>query len=90
VRVVLGEYGHATVFYNSPKQTFVATPGIPDAERSKYAAELAIRWYREHRAITKKLPRVAPFKCGPKENGEAWRLIVDEFFGGVDLVPACK
>ncbi len=40
VRVVLGEYGHATVFYNSPKQTFVATPGIPDAERSKYAAEL--------------------------------------------------
>jgi peroxiredoxin/protocatechuate 3,4-dioxygenase beta subunit len=40
-RVVLGEFGHATVFYNSPKQTFVATPGIPDAERSKYAAELA-------------------------------------------------
>ena len=41
VRVVLGEFGHATLFYNTPKQTFVATPGIPDAERARYAAELA-------------------------------------------------
>jgi peroxiredoxin len=41
VRVVLGEFGHATLFYNSPKQTFVATPGIPDAERARYAAELS-------------------------------------------------
>jgi hypothetical protein len=55
----------------------------------EYAAELAIRWYREHRAITKKLPRVAPFKCGPAENARTWKLIVDEFFGGVDLVPPC-
>jgi hypothetical protein len=55
----------------------------------EYGAELAIRWYREHRAITRKLPKVAPFKCGPKENAEAWKLIVDEFFGGIDRVPAC-
>ena len=55
----------------------------------EYAAELAIRWYREHRAIIKKLAPVTPFKCGPKENAESWRLIVDEFFGGVDRVPAC-
>ncbi|HEV8111603.1 MAG TPA: carboxypeptidase regulatory-like domain-containing protein [Planctomycetota bacterium] len=41
VRVVLGEFGHATVYYNSPKQTFVATPGVPDAEHARYAAELA-------------------------------------------------
>jgi hypothetical protein len=56
----------------------------------EYAAELAIRWYREHRAILKKLPRVAPFKCGPPENARAWRLIAGEFFGGIDLVPACS
>ena len=55
----------------------------------EYAAELAIRWYREHRAITKKLAKVPAFKCGPKENAESWKLIVDEFFGGVDRVPAC-
>src|SRR5580765_2812038 len=41
VRVVLGEFGHATIYYNSPKQTFVATPGVPDAGHARYAAELA-------------------------------------------------
>ena len=30
------------------------------------------------------------FKCGPPENAEAWRLIADEFFAGVDRVPPCK
>lgn len=56
----------------------------------EYGAELGTRYYREHRAIFRgeKLPGRA-FKCGPKENAEAWKLIVDEFFGGVDLVPVC-
>ncbi len=56
----------------------------------EYAAELATRYYREHRAILRgeKLP-ARPFKCGPRENAEAWKLLVDEFFGGIDLVPAC-
>ena len=56
----------------------------------EYGAELATRYYREHRAIIRgeKL-KSRPFKCGPKENAEAWKLIVDEFFGGIDWVPAC-
>jgi hypothetical protein len=55
----------------------------------EYAAELATRYFQEHRTILKgdKLPK-APFKCGPPENGKAWSALVDEFFG-VDLTPAC-
>jgi hypothetical protein len=30
------------------------------------------------------------FKCGPAENARAWRALVDEFFAGRDLVPACS
>lgn len=55
----------------------------------EYAAELATRYFQEHRAVLKgeKLAK-APFKCGPPENGKAWSALVDEFFG-VDLTPAC-
>jgi hypothetical protein len=57
----------------------------------EYAAELASRYYREHRALLRKEPLVSPaFKCGPDENARAWALIVGEFFGGVDLVPPCR
>jgi len=55
----------------------------------EYAAELALRYYREQRAILRNLPRPKRFKCGPKENGTSWKLLVDEFFGGIDLTPAC-
>lgn len=56
----------------------------------EYAAEIGLRYYREHRLILegKPLP-VTPFKCGPPENLAAWRLVADTLFGGVDLVPAC-
>ena len=56
----------------------------------EYAAELGLRYYREHRLLLegKPLP-VKPFKCGPPENAAAHRLIADAFFGGVDLVPPC-
>ncbi len=56
----------------------------------EYAAELAVRHFREHRAVLdkQKLPGKA-FKCGPAPNGKAWQAFVDEFFGGLDLVPAC-
>jgi hypothetical protein len=37
----------------------------------------------------KKTPRPPAFKCGTNENARAWKLLVDEFFGGVDRVPAC-
>ena len=41
-RVVLGEISHATVYYlGAHDTTYVATPGIFDPERARYAAELA-------------------------------------------------
>ena len=56
----------------------------------EYAAELAVRYFDEQRAMLDagKLTKPA-FKCGPPANGRAWRALVDEFFAGRDLVPAC-
>lgn len=62
----------------------------PSGGVKEYAAELALRYYREHRLVLEKKPLpVAAFKCGPAENAEAWGLLAAEMFGGVDLVPAC-
>jgi hypothetical protein len=55
----------------------------------EYAAELALRYYREQRAVLRSLPAVKPFKCGPAENRRVWDSIREEFFSGVDAVPAC-
>jgi hypothetical protein len=55
----------------------------------EYAAELALRYYREQRAVMRKLPKVKPFKCGPPQNARSWEAMRDEFFDGIDLVPAC-
>ncbi len=55
----------------------------------EYAAELALRYYREQRAALRGLAKVKPFKCGPPQNAEAWTLMRDEFFDGVDAVPPC-
>jgi hypothetical protein len=57
----------------------------------EYAAELALRYFREQRLMIdgKPLP-IAAFKCGPPENKEAMDLLIDTFFGGVDLVPPCN
>jgi hypothetical protein len=57
----------------------------------EYAAELALRYFKEQTemATQKKLSRKA-FKCGPAENARAWQALVDEFFAGRDLVPACS
>jgi len=56
----------------------------------EYAAELAVRYFKEQSemAANGKLSRAA-FKCGPAENARAWKGLVDEFFAGHDLVPAC-
>lgn len=66
----------------------------------EYAADIARRYYTEHRALLRK-PKapgptalgakqpVTPFKCGNADNAKAWTLVVEEFFGGVDLIPAC-
>ncbi|HZO14544.1 MAG TPA: hypothetical protein VFB62_14825 [Polyangiaceae bacterium] len=56
----------------------------------EYAAELAVRYYQEHREIVAgRALAKRPFKCGPDENARAWRLFVDEFFGGIDATPSC-
>lgn len=56
----------------------------------EYGADLATRYYREERAMIRgeKL-KGRPWKCLTPENAQAWKLLVDEFFGGVDLVPDC-
>ena len=56
----------------------------------EYAAELALRYYKEERAVFRKEALGAPpFKCGPAENGQAWNAMIREFFGGIDHTPAC-
>jgi hypothetical protein len=63
----------------------------PGNDVHEYAAETALRYYREQRAILRGDPAVRPaFKCGPEENRKTWDALVAEFFAGVDLVPACK
>jgi hypothetical protein len=56
----------------------------------EYAAELAVRYWKEQREIAGagRLTHRA-FKCGPPENARAWQALVGEFFGGHDAVPAC-
>lgn len=61
---------------------------LPANGVSEYAAELAARYYREQRAVMQKT-KVTPFKCRTPENAVVWSLMVVEFFGGVDRVPAC-
>jgi len=57
---------------------------------AEYAAELAVRYYREQLAMIAKRPLAKrPFKCGPDENARAWSLFVTEFFAGIDRAPAC-
>jgi hypothetical protein len=62
----------------------------PGNDVHEYAAEVALRWYEEQRAIVRGEHPVRPaFKCGPVENRRAWEAVTAEFFGGVDLVPGC-
>jgi hypothetical protein len=56
----------------------------------EYAAELAVRYWEEHMEILAKGKLAKqPFKCGPPENGRAWKALIDHFFGGRDLTPSC-
>jgi hypothetical protein len=56
----------------------------------EYAAELALRYFRETSAILQGQPPGPAFKCGPEENRRSWTALVDTWFGGVDLVPPCS
>jgi hypothetical protein len=63
-------------------------PGTRDVR--EYGAELALRWFREQRAMLDELEtELTPFRCASEENAKAWRAMVDEFFGGLDLGPEC-
>jgi hypothetical protein len=55
----------------------------------EYAAELALRYVREQRAMLRTLTPPKPFKCGPPENAAAWNAMRDAFFGGIDYVAPC-
>jgi hypothetical protein len=81
----LAPYAPTDTLIQGSYYAFIRQPGARE-----YAAEIALRYYREHRLVIEKKPLpVKAFKCGPPENLTAWRLVADEFFGGVDLVPAC-
>lgn len=56
----------------------------------EYAAELAVRYFKEQSEMLAKgkLSRRA-FKCGPSENARAWNSLIGEFFAGRDLTPGC-
>jgi hypothetical protein len=56
---------------------------------AEYAAELALRYYIEHRLVWRGQPVRRPFKCGPAENRAAWGKLVAEFFGQIDRIPDC-
>lgn len=56
---------------------------------TEYAADLAKRYYVEQRLVQQKKTVIAPFKCGPRENADAWKLLIDAFFDGIDGVPPC-
>lgn len=83
----LGPYSpNDTIVRNGTYYSFQPGNGVRE-----YAAELALRYYREQRAVFQRLPSGGKksFKCGPPENGRAWSAMRDEFFAGVDVVPAC-
>ncbi len=82
----LGPYAPTDTTMNGKFYAF-----IDGGSGKEYAAELALRYFREQRLMleAKPLP-VQAFKCGPPENAEAMSLLVDAFFGGVDLVPRCE
>ena len=55
----------------------------------EYAAELATRVFDEARTTLSGGRVGAPFRCGPKENARAYTAMVERFFAGQDLAPAC-
>jgi hypothetical protein len=56
----------------------------------EYAAELAVRYFKEQSEMLAAGALARPaFKCGAAENGRVWQALVDEFFAGRDLVPGC-
>ncbi len=85
----LAPYAPGTTKVKATGTYYAFQPGNGESVR-EYGAELAVRYWHEQ---TEMLDRGAlgrpAFKCGPAENARAWQALVDEFFAGRDLVPAC-
>jgi hypothetical protein len=62
---------------------------MPGNDVREYAADLAVRYFKETTDVLAGKTVKAPFKCGAEQNASAWKALADEFFAGVDLVPAC-
>jgi hypothetical protein len=55
----------------------------------EYAADLALRYFKEQREVMQGRVVKKPFKCGAPENARAWAKLKDRYFGGVDRLPSC-
>ena len=57
----------------------------------EYAAEIAVRYFKEQsEVLTKGKLSQSAFKCGREENARAWQALIEEFFAGRDLTPSCS
>lgn len=83
----LTPYAPDSIIVRSKGGTYYAF--MPDNGVMEYAADVAKRWYVEHHALWKERKLDTPFKCKTPENAAAWKLVTDEFFGGIDRTPAC-
>lgn len=55
----------------------------------EYAADLALRYFRDQREVMQGRVVKKPFKCAAPENARAWSKLSQRFFGGVDRLPSC-
>jgi len=55
----------------------------------EYAADLALRYFRDQREVMQGRVVKKPFKCAAPENARAWSKVSQRFFGGVDRLPSC-
>lgn len=62
---------------------------MPGNGVGEYAADLALRYFREQREVMAGKSVKAPFKCQAPEKARAWAKLVKRYFGGVDRVPSC-
>jgi hypothetical protein len=62
---------------------------MPENGVSEYAADVAKRWVREHRAFLAGRGPQVPWRCQTMENREAWTTVTEAFFAGIDLLPPC-
>ncbi len=61
----------------------------PGNDVGEYAAELMVRFFREHRALTQKAPPRSPWKCAAPENAAVWTALSHTHFDDADLLASC-